>query len=239
MTYDPEQILAEEFQLMLTKEPSFSVVSGDLRRWSGLINQVSIEIILDEMHPFVHPVTKVRGSLNHPNVNPDGSLSLQIYLNSILKYIFPLDEWEPKYRIPDLISAIRRLFSHLTASAPRRVVSSSPAPSYSAPSARVSGSANIEQLQFDIVGYQEEIEELSDQLSAKRASLVKETTSYKKDKFKASPDEEKRAELSAVKDLLELIEVKYEEADIDQVEYVRLFKKYIKRKYILQNTVQI
>jgi len=228
MTYDPEQILAEEFQLMLTKEPSFSVVSGDLRRWSGLINQVSIEIILDEMHPFVHPVTKVRGSLNHPNVNPDGSLSLQI-----------LDEWEPKYRIPDLISAIRRLFSHLTASAPRRVVSSSPAPSYSAPSARVSGSANIEQLQFDIVGYQEEIEELSDQLSAKRASLVKETTSYKKDKFKASPDEEKRAELSAVKDLLELIEVKYEEADIDQVEYVRLFKKYIKRKYILQNTVQI
>ena len=227
MTYDPEQILAEEFQLMLTKEPGFSVVSGDLRRWSGLINQLTIEITLDEMHPFVHPVTKIRGSLKHPNINSDGSLSLQI-----------LDEWEPRYRIPDLISAIRRLFSHSTASPARRIVSSSPTPSYSsAPSSSRAASNNVEQLQFEIVGYQEEIEVLTEQLSTRRASLVKETVSYKKDKFKASPDEEKTAELSAVKDLLELIEVKYEEADIDQVEYVRLFKKYIKRKYILQNTI--
>jgi ubiquitin-protein ligase len=227
MTYDPEQILAEEFQLILSKEPGFSVVNGDLRRWSGLINQLTIDITLDEMHPFVSPVTKIRGSLKHPNINPDGSLALQI-----------LDEWEPKYRIPDLIAAIRRLFSHSTSSSPSRVSSSPSTLAYSSvqPS-RPTDFTNIEQLQFDIVGYQEEIETLTEQLSTRRASLVKETSSYKQQQFKASPVEEKTAELAAVNDLLELIEVKYEEADIDQVEYVRLFKKYIKRKYILQNTI--
>ncbi len=226
MTYDPEQILAEEFQLMLSKEPAFSVVSGDLRHWSGLINQLTVDIKLDEMHPFVSPVTIIRGSFDHPNINSDGSLSLQI-----------LDEWEPRYRIPDLISAIRRLFSHKTPSS-RPVSSSPPTSTYSSvSSSRPTDSSNAEQLQFDIIGFQEEIEALSEQLSTKRASLVKETSSYKKKQFKASPVEENTAELAAVKDLLELIEVKYEEADIDQVEYVRLFKKYIKRKYVLQNTV--
>ncbi|MHA1912458.1 MAG: ubiquitin-conjugating enzyme E2 variant [Candidatus Kariarchaeaceae archaeon] len=228
MTYDPEQILAEEFQLMISKEPSFSVVNGDLRHWSGLVNQLTIDILLNEMHPFVSPVTKIRGSLKHPNINPDGTLSLQI-----------LDEWEPRYRIPDLLAAIRRLFSHSTPSSSPRTVSSFPsAPTYSsAPVSSRTVSDNYEQLQFDIVGYQEEIETLNEQLSTKRASLVKETASYKKNQLKSSPVIEKKAELTAVIDLLELIEVKYEEADIDQVEYVRLFKKYIKRKYILQNTI--
>ena len=117
MTYDPEQILAEEFQLMLSKEPGFNVVNGDLRHWSGLVNQFSIDIVLDEMHPFVSPVTKIRGSLKHPNINSNGTLSLQM-----------LDKWEPRYRIPDIVAAIRRLFSHATPSSSPRVVSSSSSP---------------------------------------------------------------------------------------------------------------
>lgn len=236
MTYDPEQILVEEFQLMLTQEPSFGIVEGDLRHWTGKINQITLDIKLDEMHPFVRPVIKIRGSFKHRNVNRDGSLSLQI-----------LDEWEPSNRISGVIAAIRRLFSHLPSSSSHRPVStvSSSRPSVqtvssvssSARSTRGS-SSSLEQLQFDIVGFQEEIETINEQLSTKRASLVKETSSYHKFEIKSSPDQESKAELFAVNDLLELIEVKFEEADIDQVEYVRLFKKYIKRQYILQNTVQ-
>ena len=39
-------------------------------------------------------------------------------------------------------------------------------------------------------------------------------------------------QLLALNDLLELLSIKFEEADIDQVDFFRLYRKYIKEQYV-------
>ena len=102
MDVDTDKILAQEFDWIFKNEPTFQS-SKDTFTGKVLITlsgeDIHITISVPEFYPIIRPAVMVLANIDHPNIDADKTLALQL-----------LDEWEPSYRLKDVISAARRLF---------------------------------------------------------------------------------------------------------------------------------
>lgn len=215
MDLNTDKIIAEEFDFIVRNEPSFNIsgnqIVGKVGR-TGDGDDILINISFPSFYPVVKPEVFVLNGLKHPNINSDMSLDLQI-----------LDEWEPFYRVKDVISSTRRLFIHSRA----RIVRVSPQIS-SRPLVSTGLENEIGDLQNEIANLNKNINELK---TSKLASAgVKSALTGS---LPISKELDTECTVMALADLLELLEIKFEEADIDQTDFFRLYRKYVREYYIL------
>ncbi|RMG26138.1 MAG: hypothetical protein D6732_21585 [Methanobacteriota archaeon] len=215
---DFDKVLKEERKYLAKNEPTFYQDDPNGRIFVGKVGRLAtgedirIRIEFPEFYPIVKPVVKVSPSMSHPNVDNDGNLDLQL-----------LAEWEPSYRVKDIISAARRLFIHSRNLAQRKTPTQTPVQVQASPTIT---DTELERLAAQVESLQKELALLEAQ---GRQQLE---ASFKKQGFdlqklpNVSPEKELKAELMALEDLLELLDFKFEEAEIDQTDFFRLFKHY-------------
>ncbi|MHA2249699.1 MAG: ubiquitin-conjugating enzyme E2 [Candidatus Kariarchaeaceae archaeon] len=217
MNIDTGKIIAEEIDWIYRNEPTFHSYDNSFtgkigRTESG--EDIRIQLTLPEFYPIIRPDVQVLAEIQHPNINPDKTLDLQL-----------LDEWEPIYRLKDVISAARRLFI--------RSRSSIKSISKSVPREDNILEQEIIAIQKDIADYNQKITELKSQ-QLQKAGIQTGAVGA----LKISKQLDAECHLLALNDLIELIIVKFEEADIDQVDFFRLYRRYIKEQYIVTQEVQ-
>ena len=215
---DFDKVLKEERKYLAKNEPTFYQDDAMGRVFVGKVGRLAtgedirIRIEFPEFYPIVKPVVKVSPAMNHPNVDGEGNLDLQL-----------LTEWEPSYRVRDIISAARRLFIHSRNLARKRIPTQASVQVKASPTVT---DAELEKLTEQVATLQKELAELEAQ---GRQQLE---ASFRKQGFDlqklpdVSPEKELKAELMALEDLLELLDFKFEEAEIDQTDFFRLFKRY-------------
>lgn len=215
---DFDKVLKEERKYLAKNEPTFYQDDTAGRVYIGKVGRLAsgedirLRIEFPEFYPVVKPVVKVIPEMEHPNVDGDGNLDLRL-----------LAEWEPTYRVKDIIGAARRLFIHSRNLARKRAERKPPARIL--PASTVSDS-ELERLEAQVESLQKELSQLEEQ-GRKQLEV-----SFKKQGFdlqrlpQVTPEKELKAELMALEDLLELLDYKFEEAEIDQTDFFRLFKRY-------------
>ena len=214
MDFDSDKIIATELDWVYRNEPTFQV-NGNV--FIGKIGRtpegedIQLRILVPEFYPIVKPDVNILNNISHPNIRSDGKLDLQL-----------LDEWEPHYKLKDIISASRRLF-----------ISYSSRASLSSPSTKTTPSGiekEINDLQVEIANYNRQINELKGK-QLRDAGIKSAAVGSLKISKKIDLD----CLLQALQDLLELLEVKFEEAEITQIDFFRLYRRYV-REYHLTNT---
>ncbi|MCH8908872.1 MAG: hypothetical protein IH840_17435 [Candidatus Heimdallarchaeota archaeon] len=214
MDLNSDKIIAEEFDYVLKNEPTFRINGNQLVGKVGRTadgDDILINISFPEFYPIIKPEVFVLNGLKHPNINPNRALDLQI-----------LDEWEPFYRIKDVISATRRLFIHSKA----RIVKIA--------SDRSTPSMAPSNLEIEIGKIQSEISDMNSKINELKSKKLA-TAGVKSAVTGSMPiSKELDAECTALAlaDLLELLEIKFEEADVDQTDFFRLYRKYIRDYYL-------
>ncbi len=211
MDIDTGKIIAQELDWIFRNEPTFQAHGNAFvgkvgRTASG--DDIRIRITLPEFYPVIRPDVNVLTEIRHPNINSNKTLALQL-----------LDEWEPTYRLKDVISTTRRLFIRSRTSITRGVKDIS----------MLEGKLEQEivSLQKQIAEYNRKIAEIkTDQLQKAGVDVAVGGS------FKISRQMDAECQVLAINDLLELITIKFEEADIDQVDFFRLYRKYIRELYI-------
>ncbi|MCE7736355.1 MAG: hypothetical protein GPJ54_15850 [Candidatus Heimdallarchaeota archaeon] len=213
MSDNPDLIIAQELDWIVRNEPTFSVNGNQFTGKVGRApdgEDIIISIIVPEYYPFIKPEVKVITNISHPNINSDRSLDMQL-----------LDMWEPNYRMKDIITSTRRLF----------VKSSKSISIASTPQSTPSRSEQeIIEIQNEIAEYNRKINELK---AAKLKSAGIDSIAVGSMQISHKLDLE--CQILALNDLVELLEVKFEEADIDQTDFFRLYRKY-RREWYIQNT---
>lgn len=212
MTQDFDRIIAQEFAWITKNELTFiirgNILTGKVGRTSSG-ESIQVQISIPEFYPIVRPNIRVLTKITHPNIDPDGTLNLQIS-----------DEWTPEYRLKDVISSIRRLFVRSKGS----IVDKTPVIR-----SETSHLENqIQDLQKEIADYNKKITEVkTQQLSTVGGTSVGIAS------FKINQRMDAECQLNAMNDLLELLKMKFEEAELDQINFFRLYKKYIRERYII------
>ena len=218
-----EKVLKEERKYLAKNEPTFYQADPDGRVFVGKVGRLAtgedirIRIEIPEFYPIVKPTVTVMPEMVHPNVDGNGRLDLRL-----------LNEWEPSYRVKDIIAAARRLFIHSRNLARKRVerhVAQTPRPVEPQPVLDM----ELEQLQNRVADLQKQLSKIE------RETREKREASFKRQGVQvvtnASPELELKAELQALGDLLELLDIKFEDAEIDQTDFFRLFKHYMAMKF--------
>ncbi|MFV2015037.1 MAG: ubiquitin-conjugating enzyme E2 variant [Candidatus Heimdallarchaeota archaeon] len=210
MSENPDLIIAQELDWIMRNEPTFSVNGNQFIGKVGRApdgEDIIISIIVPEYYPFIKPEVKVVTNISHPNINPDRILDLQL-----------LDMWEPNYRMKDIITSTRRLF----------VKSSKSISIVSAPQVAPSRSEQ------EIVEKQNEIAEYNKKINELKAAKLKNAgvNSIAVGSMQISRKFDLECQILALNDLVELLEVKFEEAEIDQTDFFRLYRRYRREGYI-------
>ncbi len=214
MNIDTDKIIAQEFAWVTNNEPTFQVngniVIGNIGRAPNG-DPIRLRILIPEYYPIVKPDVKILTPINHPNIDSESNLALQI-----------LDEWEPSYRLKDIISNARRLF--LKSSRAIRAT-------------QINKSANINHYETEILKLQREIANYNKKITDLKSKQLQKAgvNEIGIGAFKVSKEIDMKCQLLALNDLLELITIKFEEADLDQTDYFRLYRKYIKEKYLIEH----
>lgn len=225
MEIDTNKIIAQEYNWVYQNEPTFSITGNSLTGRVGRDpdgNPINVVIIIPEYYPVVKPIVKIPSDIQHPNIEADKTLALQL-----------LDEWEPNYRLKDIIAATRRLFIKSKKSIKTRVQR----PIQTAVKGDFKNDqleGQIKQLQSEIQAYNREITQIKSQQLANAG-----VKAYGIGAYSISSELEMKCEIMAIQDLLELLEIKFEEADIDQTDFFRLYRNYVRDQYILKQQINV
>ena len=245
-----DQILANEMQLIYNNVEGFEPVGGNLRKWKGPVGiiqgtkiTVYATIYISPEFPRIPPQVEITPKVNHPNVDDNDFLSLQI-----------LAQWKPRYHIYQVINDIRRLFANVPARPLRtkhmstarsvsrsvvqpmkpRTVSRHTVRKQSVPSFNERSQTSIEKstIEAEIEAYQQQINELNKQIEEKRAALIKKAEpSHSLKELTISVTDDLKASSRASNDLLELLNEKFDDGDLSSVDYLKLYRKYSVESY--------
>jgi len=241
-------MLATEMQLIYDNIQGFNPVRGDLRKWKGPVGKIQgtnitiyATITIPPHFPRIPPQVEITPKVNHPNVDDNDFLSLQI-----------LAQWKPRYHVYQVIIDIRNLFARVPArplKTKRRQAPTVPRRQYVARSERQQQAVGtmistpvdtrnqhaIEKLSIEeeILAYQSQIEELNKKIDEKRSSLIKRagSESYDVKELTISIEDDLKASLHASNDLLEILNEKFDDGDISSVDYLKLYRKYSEKSY--------
>lgn len=206
---DSDKIIAEDYKWVFENEPTFNIngniLTGKVGR-SPNGDSILISMTVPEFFPIIRPEVKVITSISHPNIDEQMNLSLQI-----------LDEWDPIYRLKDIIANVRRLFIKSKASIKdkSRIIQIQ--------------SSNLEE---EILNLQKQISEINKTITEVKNNKLEQSGIIKSTTHKVTENSMLNSNLLALEDLLELLEIKFEEAEIDQTDFFRLYRRYIKERYI-------
>lgn len=224
--------LATEMQLMLEKEPMFNLVGDQLTHWRGILGDfrgygaVELDILLPSGFPNDPPIIKPGTPMEHGMIK-DGRLNPAT-----------IARWDSSKHLFEAIRDIRVAFNNVpprrqgatpTHSAPPSAVtpSSFPPASSSVPSYVSEDEIQLEQqvgsLQSELARIEREITEIT-------SNAVMESGSPQ---LRSSPEMGIKAELVAVEDVLLNLKDMFEDADIADISYLTLFRKYTTRQYLL------
>lgn len=210
---DSDKIIAEEYRWIYDNEPTFqingNVLTGKVGR-SPNGESILISISIPEYYPVIKPDVRVITKISHPNIDDGMNLSLQM-----------LDNWDPQFRLKDIIADSRRLFIKSKRSIETKETIQ----------VQDSGStANV--LEGEILNLQRQLSDLNKQITTLKSERLQKAGIQQLGTVKITEKADLLAMDRALADLLELLEIKFEDADIDQTDFFRLYRKYIKEKYI-------
>ncbi len=238
-----DYIIATEMQLMFDKITGFEPVKGDLTNWKGQVGIIQgtnipifLELWINRSFPDSPPKAQITPKLNHPNVDDDNTLSLRI-----------LSQWTPRNHLYEVVDETRRLFAKVPALPYRTKVRKQneessfvrmqAIPFETAPLRQVPFSqtmpedsrisTEMKSIEHEITRYQDRIETINKEIEEERSSLLKNVgVSTKGKEMDVSLDAVYSAEIEASKDLLETLEEKFEDGDIESISFLRLTRKY-------------
>jgi ubiquitin-protein ligase len=239
-------LLANEAQLIYEKASGFEPVRGNLKHWKGfvgLIEDTEIPIFaniwIQDGFPDIPPFIDITPKVNHPNVEDDGTLSLRT-----------LSNWKSTYNIYEVINDIKDLFTKVPARTYKTKVKrvkkeerSSTLPVYAIPTrqlpqAQARTTKTDSKIQKEkrlteesIVSYQKQIEGLSRNIGKEREALLKEGGVIETKEVLVSKEDVLKADVSAIADTLEIIQEKFEDGDMTNVDYLKLYRRYSKKGY--------
>jgi len=199
----------EELTWLVDNEPTFFVENKSFVGKVGRTpngKDIILEIVLpSNYYPFVKPHVLVRTPIKHPNLDDDGILSLQL-----------LEEWTPVYRLKHVIGAARRLFLD----SKQLIVEKKPVD-------KKKVAKEYDTLQNRIEAMEQRVSDTSDEMvnaynMIGDDELTKEVYNNKKAVSEAS-----------ILNLIRLIEIKFEDAVIDEIVFFKLYKKYMREFYII------
>ncbi len=221
---DPLKILEEEKTYLQNNEPTFNQSDATGRVFTGKVGRlqsgedIQVQITFPDFYPIEKPIIKVLTDMEHPNVNTNSSLDLAI-----------LDYWEPDFRIKNVLGDVRRLFIRS-----KKVIKIKPQKSVEP----VSVNPQTIQLVGEIETLQRQITELDKQIQEKKITVMNKQGVSVQSAIKVSLKDELDCEFHALNDLLELLDYKFEDAEIDQTDYFRLYKHYTKEHYKLSEQLK-
>lgn len=212
MSLNTDLILAQEFEWITRNEPTFRINGNQFTGKVGRTpdgEDIMISISVAEYYPIVRPEVTVIANIQHPNIDADKTLNLQM-----------LDMWEPSYRVKDIIASTRRLFVKSGKSIRPLAVQHS-----------ASVSSPVEQ---EITLVQQQIADYNRKINDLKASKLKSAgvSSFAVGSMKISRKLDLECQLLALNELILLLEDKFEGADIDQTDFFRLYRKYTKEMYM-------
>ncbi len=247
-------LLANETQLIYENSSGFEPVRGNLKHWKGhcgIIEGTEIPIFaniyIQDGFPDIPPIVDITPKINHPNVEDDGSLSLRI-----------LSQWNSTYHIFQVVNDIKDLFNKVpgkplkTKKVKRAerigVLPRLEIPIKPLPQALAVGEASETQLDIDkrsidgsIIEYQAEIEKITKEIEDEREALLKEggvSIETGKNEISISREEDLEADVRAIQDTLEVIEEKFEDGDMTNVDFLKLYRRYSKKGYKAEKYLQ-
>ena len=247
-------LLANETQLIYENSSGFEPVRGNLKHWKGhcgIIEGTEIPIFaniyIQDGFPDIPPIVDITPKINHPNVEEDGSLSLRI-----------LAQWNSTYHIFQVVNDIKDLFTKVPGRPLKTkrvkkaervgVLPRTALPIKTLPQAQAAREAPDTELDAEkraiegsIADYQSEIEEVSREIEKERESLLKEggvsfETGAKE--ISISREEDLEADVKAIQDTLEVIEEKFEDGDMTNVDFLKLYRRYSKKEYKAEKHLQ-
>ena len=216
MNIDSDRIIAQEIAWINQNEPTFlgkkNTFTGKVgRTMSG--ESIQLEIKLPQFYPVIRPELRILNNIDHPNIESGGYLNLQI-----------VEEWDPQFRLKDVLLNVRRLLIRSKRSITDR------RPVIKTETSHIV--MEIQNLQREITAYNKQITDLkSEQLNRAGVSGVSI------DSLKISRKMDYQCQLHALDDLLELLEIKFEEAELDQTDFFRLYRRYVREKYVYQQEI--
>ncbi|MHA1827851.1 MAG: ubiquitin-conjugating enzyme E2 [Candidatus Heimdallarchaeaceae archaeon] len=239
-------ILANETQLVYENTSGFEPVRGNLRHWKGNVGIIAgtdipifANIYIQDGFPDIPPFVDITPKVNHPNVEEDGTLSLKI-----------LAEWNNSNHVFQVINGIKNLFAKVPAK-PYKTKKQKIAPQYAGlpkhaipirqiPQASATPQVAVrekdserQQVEDSIISYQKEIEEVTKKIEKERESLLKDEgvalTSAKE--ISISREQDLQAEVNALDDTLEVLQEKFDDGDITNVDFLKLYRRYTKKSY--------
>ena len=240
-------LLANEAQLIYENASGFEPVRGNLKHWKGFVGLIEgteipifANIWIQDGFPDIPPFIDITPKVNHPNVEDDGTLSLRI-----------LSNWKSTYNIFEVINDIKDLFTKVPARTYKTKVKrvkkeerSSALPVYAIPTRQLPQAqarttkvdSKIEEkkrsTEESIVNYQRQIEDISRNIEKEREALLKEGgVSVETKEVSISREDDLKADVSAVADTLEIIQEKFEDGDMTNVDYLKLYRRYSKKGY--------
>jgi ubiquitin-protein ligase len=243
-------LLANEMQLVFDKQLNFEPVRGNLKQWKGYVGTIEdteipifANIYIQDGFPDVPPFVDITPKVNHPNVDEDGTLSMRL-----------LAEWEPRYHIYQIMIDIKQLFINVPAKAyktkikkPKMEQRYTGLPRATIPvrtlhqASFVSMDPEIEEekrsIDSSIMFYQNQIEQVTRDIEKERESLLKEggiAVQSRTKEISISREEDLRSESLAVQDTLEVIQEKFEDGDMTNIDYLKLHKRYTKKGFIAE-----
>ena len=226
---------------------NFEPVRGNLKQWKGYVGTIEgteipifANIYVQDGFPAVPPFVDITPKVNHPNVEDDGTLSLRI-----------LAEWQSNYHVYQVIEDIKKLLENVPAKPYKTKVKKQkstgltitqiPIKELPQVSLASSGSpqmvAEKQTLDDSIVEYQEQIQNISKEIEKEREALLKKggiEVETRAKEISISREEDLQAEFVAIQDTLEVVEEKFEDGDMTNIEYLKLHKKYTKKGFIAE-----
>lgn len=212
MDENPDLILARELNWLMSNEPTFRTSKneciGKVGRTDGG-EDIIVKIVFPQFYPFMKPDVYVVTKLAHPNINSNQLLDLEI-----------LDMWEPTYRIKDILHSTRQLFLH---SRPKVIET-------------VKTTTQPSSVESEIMKVQKEINDVTKQINSRKAEQLSNAgvQSMAVGSLKITRKMDIECQILAITDLLSILEIKFEEAGIEQTDFFRLYRKY-NREYYLQH----
>ena len=248
-------LLANETQLIYENSSGFEPVRGNLKHWKGHCGTIEgteipifANIYIEDGFPDIPPVVDITPKVNHPNVEEDGSLSLKL-----------LAQWKSTNHVFQVINDIKSLFVKVPARPLKTkklkkservgVLTRAVIPVKPLPQARTVEDVQETKLEKEkrsiegnIINYQTQIEQVSRKIEKEREALLKEggvsiETGVKE--ISISREDDLEADVKAIQDTLEVIEEKFEDGDMTNVDFLKLFRRYSKRGYKAEKNLQI
>ena len=238
-------LLANEAQLIYENASGFEPVRGNLKHWKGFVGIIEgteipifANIWIQDGFPDIPPFVDITPKVNHPNVEDDGTLSLRI-----------LSNWKKTYNIYEVMNDIKDLFTKVPARTyktkvkrtkkeetglPVYAIQTRQLPQTQASTPKVDSKLDEEKRSTEksIVQYQREIENISKNIEKERETLLIEGgIKVETKEISISREDDLKADVSAIADTLEILQEKFEDGDMTNVDYLKLYRRYSKKGY--------